>query len=141
MREPRTEQEFSAYYDLRWRILREPWTRARESARDERECDAFHVIAVEEGNRVVGAGRLHFNSPEEAQVRYMAVETGRSGAGIGSRILEKLEAHARDRGARRIVLNARENAIPFYRKHGYQLREQTSTEFEAVVHWRMIKDL
>src|ERR1035438_9277260 len=49
LREPKTEEDFRLYYDLRWRILREPWTRARESAQDEHEDDAFHIMAFEEG--------------------------------------------------------------------------------------------
>lgn len=141
LREPKTEDEFRLYYDLRWRILREPWTLSRETATDDREPSAFHLMALEAGATLLGVGRLHFNSPEEAQVRYMAVESGHNGRGIGSLILEKLEAHARERGARRIVLNARESAIPFYRKHHYLQCGRTNTEFEAVVHWRMVKDL
>lgn len=140
MREPRTEQEFDLYYALRWRILREPWTSARESARDEYEGAAVHLIAIQ-GAAILGVGRLHFNSPEEAQVRYMAVENGRTGAGIGSLILAALEVRARQAGAGRIVLNARESAIPFYARHGFELIGQIVTEFDAVVHWRMKKDL
>src|ERR1700722_14599406 len=116
LREPKTEEEFQLYYDLRWRILREPWTQARESAKDEHEQDAFHIAAWE-GDGLVGVGRLHFNSRDESQVRYMAVEEPHAGRGIGSLILEALEAEARRRGAKRIVLNARENAISFYRRH------------------------
>jgi GNAT superfamily N-acetyltransferase len=141
LREPKTEEEFRLYYDLRWRILREPWTSARDSAQDEHERDAFHLIALQDGKLLVGIGRLHFNSPEEAQVRYMAVEKGHTGSGIGSRILEALEAHARQRGAKRIVLNARENAIPFYTRHDYELSDKSSTLFESLVHWRMKKEL
>ena len=140
VREPRTEQEFDLYYDLRWRILREPWTSARESARDEHEGAAVHLIAIQ-GATILGVGRLHFNSKEEAQVRYMAVESGRTGAGIGSLILEALEARAQQRGASRIVLNARESAIPFYARHGYELIGRIVTNFDAMVHWRMKKDL
>ena len=141
LREPKTEEDFQLYYDLRWRILREPWTRARESAQDEHEDDAFHIMAFEEGAFLVGVGRLHFNTPEEAQVRYMAVENGHTRSGIGSLILEALEAHARQQGAKRIVLNARQDAIPFYTRHNYGLIDKTSILFESLVHWQMRKNL
>jgi N-acetylglutamate synthase-like GNAT family acetyltransferase len=140
LREPKTEEEFRLYYDLRWRILREPWTQARDSARDEHERDAVHIMALEDGN-LMGVGRLHFNSPEEAQVRYMAVEKGHARRGIGGLILEALELNARQRGAKTIVLNARESAIPFYARHSYVLVDKTSTLFESLVHWRMQKEL
>jgi len=138
VREPKTAEEFDLYYDLRWHILREPWRRGRESARDGLEEGAFHLMALRDGT-VVGVGRLHFNSTDEAQVRYMAVEAGQQRQGVGSRILEKLEQHAREYGAKRVVLNAREGAIAFYLRHGYKLEGAIETAFECVPHWRMTK--
>src|SRR6266567_2280266 len=146
IREPKNEEEFELYYDLRWRILRQPWTDLRESGKDEHEPQAFHLTAWE-GAKLVGVGRLHFNSPEEAQVRYMAVDEGCSGRGIGSLILTGLEEAARRRGAKHVMLNARESAITFYRKHKYDLigacptTDQSGTLFESLVHWRMRKDM
>ena len=34
VREPNNDSEFAHYYDLRWRVLREPWTQSKESERD-----------------------------------------------------------------------------------------------------------
>jgi GNAT superfamily N-acetyltransferase len=48
----------------------------------------------------------------------MAVDEHACGCGYGGRILEALEAEARGRGACKIVLNARDNAVEFYRKRG-----------------------
>ncbi|MGI8741007.1 MAG: GNAT family N-acetyltransferase [Bryobacteraceae bacterium] len=140
IREPRSEEEFELYYDLRWRILREPWTQSRESGRDEHEQEAIHVMAWR-GDTLVGVGRVHFNSPAEAQIRYMAVEPQYSQKGAGGQILMELETRARRAGAERIVLNAREAAIPFYRKHGYALVDQSGTLFDSIVHWSMRKQL
>ncbi len=140
LREPRTPEEFDLYYDLRWRVLRERWTQARDSEKDEHEGEAIHMAAWA-GEKLVGVGRVHFNSPEEAQVRYMAVEEGYSDRGIGSLILEALEDRARRAGGGRIVLNARESAVPFYRKHAYELVDQSGTLFGTLLHWRMRKTL
>ncbi|MEJ2362384.1 MAG: thioesterase, partial [Gammaproteobacteria bacterium] len=35
---PQTKQEWQAYFDLRWRILRAPWQQARGSERDDLEA-------------------------------------------------------------------------------------------------------
>lgn len=140
VREPRTEEEFEQYYDLRWRVLREPWAQARESGRDEHEQEAIHLTAWMDG-RLVGAGRLHFHSPEQAQIRYMAVEPAFAGQGIGSLILRGLEERAGRLGAKRVVLNARDSALGFYRKHGYRLVDQSGTLFNSIIHWWMEKDL
>jgi N-acetylglutamate synthase-like GNAT family acetyltransferase len=140
LREPRTKEELDLYYDLRWRVLREPWTNARDSGRDEHEDEAFHLTAWDD-SKLVGTGRLHFNSPEEAQVRCMAVEEDHQSSGIGSLILQALEQRAKADGASRVVLNARESAVPFYRKHGYQQMDQTGTLFDSIPHWLMRKDV
>jgi N-acetylglutamate synthase-like GNAT family acetyltransferase len=140
VREPRTQEELDLYYDLRWRVLREQWTKARDSGRDEHEHNAFHLTAWD-GSKLVGTGRLHFNTPEEAQVRCMAVEDAYRSTGVGSLILEALEGRAREQGAKLVMLNAREGAVSFYRKHGYQLMDQSNTLFNLIPHWRMHKAL
>jgi GNAT superfamily N-acetyltransferase len=140
LREPQTEHELALYYDLRWRILREPWTTLRESGRDEHEGDAIHLTAWS-GDKLVGTGRLHFNSPEEAQIRCMAVDEAYARNGIGSLILKDLEARAAAAGASRVVLSARDTALPFYAKNGYQRLGHSVTLFDSIEHWWMRKDL
>jgi GNAT superfamily N-acetyltransferase len=140
LREPASGREFELYYDLRWRVLREPWTSERESGKDEHEADAVHLMAWA-GEALVGVGRLHFNSPDEAQVRYMAVAPDGQGQGVGGLILAELERRARMAGAKRIVLNARERACDFYRKHDYQVVDRSGILFDAIPHWWMQKPL
>ena len=67
----------------------------------------------------MACGRLHLTPLGEAQLRYMAVDEHARGCGYAARILEALEAEARGRGAPKIMLNARDNAVEFYRKRGY----------------------
>jgi N-acetylglutamate synthase-like GNAT family acetyltransferase len=138
LREPKTADDFALYYDLRWRILRKPWTEDRESSKDEHESLAVHLMAWAD-NRLVGVGRLHFNTPQEAQIRYMAVEDSYSGRGVGTVVLKELEVRAERAGATRMVANARENALSFYKKHGYDLIDRADTLFDSLVHWRVVK--
>ena len=140
VREPSGASEIDRYYDLRWRILREPWSQERGQERDQHECEAFHLGAWV-GERLVGVGRLHFISPDTAQIRYMAVEPEMQGRRIGSRILEQLELRAREQGAKRIVLNARDRAVHFYARHGYSVTHSSETLFNAIPHWEMLKTL
>ena len=60
-----------------------------------------------------------FQRPDEAQVRFMAVDENARGRGYGSRILEGLRAEAARRGAQKVVLNARDNVTEFYAEHDY----------------------
>ena len=69
----------------------------------------------------------------------MAVDEHARGCGYGSRILEALEAEARGRGVRKIVLNARDYAVEFYRKRGYDVIGDAETPFGVIRHLWMEK--
>jgi predicted GNAT family N-acyltransferase len=140
LRKPLTALDYALYFDLRWRILREPWTTDRESEKDDHEEHATHLMAYV-GDHLAGVGRVNLNTPDEAQVRYMAVEESFRGQGVGTAILLALEESGKQQGARRVVLNARENAAPFYKKHGYNLVGEAEKLFGSIIHWRMSKDL
>lgn len=140
VREPKTKEEYEKYYDLRWRILRKPWNQPRGSEKDELEGQGIHLIACEKG-KFLGVGRVHFNSSKEAQIRYMAVEEGVQGKGVGTMILKELEKSAANKGASHITLNARESALGFYKKHGYRVVGKAHTLFGVIPHHKMRKNL
>ncbi len=138
--EPQTKKQFEEYYTLRWRLLRKPWNQQRGSEKDERENESIHIAAVI-GGKFIGVGRVHFNSKEEAQIRYMAVLDNYRGKGVGSQILGALEARARTKGAKYILLNSREAATGFYEKHGYKIIGSAHMLFGIIPHWKMKKEL
>lgn len=141
IRPPATRAELDACRDLRWRVLRAPWGRPRGSELDDREADAIHLVAVETaGGAVVGAGRVHFNTADEAQIRAMAVEEAWRGRGVGAALLRALETRAAAAGARRLVLSARDLAVPFYRRHGYRVERPGETLFGVIPHFWMAKE-
>ena len=139
VKRPQTREEFAKYYHLRWRILRKPWNQPEGSEKDELEDGAFHIMVCENDGTVVGVGRLHFNSESESQIRYMAVEDSYRGRGIGKIVLSKLEEAAKSGGAGQIELNARETAVQFYEKAGYQVMESAHTLFGSIKHFKMRK--
>ena len=141
VRSPTSPDEWEAYFDLRWRILRRPWGQQRGSERDSMDGSAFHLLLLDPARKALACGRLHFNAPDEVQVRFMAVDEDMQGRGYGSRILEGLEAEALRRGARKIVLNARDNAVEFYRKRGYVIVGDAETLFGVIRHVRIAKSL
>jgi ribosomal protein S18 acetylase RimI-like enzyme len=138
---PETPKEFEKYYNLRWRILRAPWNQPEGSEKDDKEEMAMHVMVCESKGIPIGIGRVHFNSNDEAQIRYMAVEENQRGRGIGALVLEELEKRAKEKGAKFIILNARDTAIKFYEKHGYKIVKQAHTLFGSIPHYEMRKDL
>ena len=141
IRAPSGASEWARMLDLRWRVLRQPWNQPRGSEGDALDATAVHRIAVVVDGGVVGTGRLQLNSAEEAQVRYMAVAERWRNRGVGGTILAALEAEAGRLGARRVVLNARAEAIAFYRRHGYRSVAPGALLFGAIPHEVMAKEL
>jgi len=139
--EPTSSKDFELYYDLRWRILRKPWNQPKGSEKDELESKSIHAMVCNENRIPIGVGRAHFKSSEEAQIRYMAVEEEWQGKGIGKMVLSYLEEKIKEKGAKNIILNARDIAIKFYERNGYRIVKEAHTLFDAIPHYRMRKTI
>lgn len=136
---PTTELQWQQYYELRYQVLRAPWGQPRGSERDELEVDAFHAMVQEQG-QVLAVGRLHRLADGRAQVRYMAVSEAARGRGFGAIVLARLEQQAVQWGCGGIVLNARENAVGFYKKQHY-LPGAVQPPLYGIPHHQMHKTL
>jgi len=141
LRQPTSPEEIEAYFDLRWRVLREPWDQPRGSERDELESIAKHVGAYVEEGRLAGVGRLHVSNQREAQLRYMAVEDESRGKGVGREIVEQLESIAQSLDIERITLNSRDSAVEFYQRLGYRVTGAGPTLFDTIKHQNMAKNV
>jgi len=82
---------------------------------DEWDERSEHALACEDGGRVVGTGRLL----PDGHIGRMAVLRERRGRGVGAAVLAALIDRARERGMRRVVLNAQSRAVPFYARFGF----------------------
>jgi predicted GNAT family N-acyltransferase len=138
---PQTQQQWDAYYEFRWQMLRKPWKQPRGSERDEYESGAFHLIAVDANSEIVGIGRLHPIDKTTAQIRYMAVSPQSQRQGIGNKILNALERQACVQQYQQIILNARNEILGFYASNGYQLLGPGHTLFGEIAHTKMKKIL
>ncbi len=91
--------------------------------------------------KVLAVGRLHDSGNHTAQVRYMAVETGCQRQGLGTLILDQLEQAATAAGYNRVILHAREPAVPFYLGRGYRVIAPSHRLFGAIQHYLMSRQL
>jgi predicted GNAT family N-acyltransferase len=139
--EPSSPEDYQRYYHLRWKILRSPWKQPRGSEKDELELSSHHLMIVADNQTVIAVGRLHFNSIREAQLRYMAVDTAQQRRGAGQLLLQALEHKAAELGAKYIVVEAREHALRFYHKQGYQAEGPGHTLFNTIPHIKMRKNI
>ncbi|WP_231916649.1 bifunctional GNAT family N-acetyltransferase/hotdog fold thioesterase [Rheinheimera sp. SA_1] len=137
---PATEAQWQGYYQLRYQILRAPWQQPPGSERDELEAQAQHRMIVDAAGEVLAVGRLHLVDADTAQVRYMAVAEAARGTGFGAIMLQALEQQAVLIGAQRVILNARDSAVVFYKKSGYQVGAAQPPLF-GIAHWQMSKAL
>ena len=149
IKQPETEEEFKHYYHLRWKILRAPWHQPEGSEIDDMEDNCFHIMAIKKNSdsnvissdEVFAVARLQPNTDKQAQIRYMAVDKAHERQGIGRQLVNTIEQHARDSGYKQISLDAREPAIGFYKKLGYQEVEKTYLLFDEIQHYQMLKNI
>ena len=120
IKSPVNNEEWEKYLLFRWEILRKPLGMSKDSLTDSIEDESYHLMGINKEGQVIASGRVHFNSKIEAQIRYMAVDDKLKRKGIGSEIVSKLEQYALSKGAEKMTLNARENAIRFYLSLGYE---------------------
>jgi len=140
IRTPKNEQEWNAYYDLRYRILRQPLGQAIGSERNEGDTTGIHFALYEE-HVVKAIARLDLQEKQVAQVRFVAVETDVQGKGFGKKIMLATEKEALNKGCKLLILHARENALPFYEGLGYKLIEKSYLLFDQIQHFYMEKEL
>ena len=119
IRSPITSDEWSKYDDFRWEILRKPLKLSHIPLKDTLEDISTHMMALDDKDKVIACGRVHMNNINEAQIRYMGVSSEHRRIGLGSEMVNKLEDIAKSKGAKKIVLNARAEAIKFYESLGY----------------------
>ena len=140
VRIPITSEEWEQYYDLRFKVLREPWGQLKGSEVLTDEDQADHAMVVDsKTNRIVGVARMQTNSSIQGQVRCVAVSPEMQGRGVGKLLMSYLENVAQEKGFKEIVLDARENALKFYLSIGYEIIGESYLLFSVIPHFTMIK--
>lgn len=139
-REPKTEKEWEAYYDLRYRILRKPWNQPKGSERNEGDLTAIH-FSVFSDDKIIAVARLDLLQNNKAQVRFVAVDENCQNAGIGKQLMNHVEDYAIKNNIKEIELHARENAVQFYLSINYEIVKSSHILFEVIQHYLMKKEL
>ncbi len=139
--EPKTQEELDKYYQLRWEVLRKDWNRPKGSEKDEGEEGAIHAMILNEREEAIAVCRLQIPDKTTGQIRSMGVKEMDRGKGYGEFIISYLERSAKQLGLILIFMDARENAVPFYQRMGYNVTEKSYLLFGEIQHWRMEKHL
>jgi ribosomal protein S18 acetylase RimI-like enzyme len=130
-------EEYLLTVELRDRLLRKPLSLAFSREELAAENSSHHVGAFLD-KRLAGCLVLKPLEDASLKMRQVAVSEELQGKGIGKAMVQFSEEFGRQRGYKRIVLHARDNAIPFYLKLNYEI---CSDYFEEVglLHKAMFK--
>ncbi|MES2514548.1 MAG: GNAT family N-acetyltransferase [Bacteroidota bacterium] len=135
-----TQTEIDRIIDLRYDILRKPWNQPRDTSTDGMEENAINAY-IEKDGKAIACGRLQDNGSNLCQIRYMAVDADYQGKGLGKLIVARLEEEAIKMQLQIIELQARENALEFYKSQGYKLIGESFKLWDIIQHYLMAKDI
>lgn len=136
-----TQEEFERIFKLRVKILRKPWNQPAETATDSLENKSINAYIEDENKNVVACARLQENESKIGQIRFMAVDDSQQGKGLGKLIVKALEEEGKKLHLKTIELQARENAVEFYKSCGYSIREKSFLLWGIIQHYLMEKSL
>ncbi len=140
IRSPKSDKEWEEYYSLRYEILRKPLGQPLGSEKNEGDATAKHFALLVD-NQIIGVSRLDTIDSQVRQIRFFAISKQHQGKGFGKQLLTAIENWAQKKCVSKIILQARENAVSFYEKNGYEIKEKTHLLFGKIQHWLMEKTL
>jgi predicted GNAT family N-acyltransferase len=133
------DPEYTGMLTLRDDVLRKPL--GMSIYQDDLQKDEADVLIVAVADqKVIGCAMLKKQNDITGKLRQMAVSDDWQGTGLGRMIVRATEKAGLEKGYESIELNARETAIPFYEKLGYQTDGPTFTEV-GIPHKLMKKQL
>jgi GNAT superfamily N-acetyltransferase len=131
--------EYDRMVELRKEILRRPLGLDFTPEDLEAEKDDILVGAFDE-DRILACCLLKKVDADTCKLRQMAVHGSLQGKGVGASLMNFAENVARDRGYRKMTMNARKTALGFYDKLGYRVVGEEFSEV-TIPHYRMEKSL
>ena len=132
--------EYDEMVRLRYDVLRAPLGLSFTVEQLEKEYSDVLLGAYDDRNILSGCLILtHLNS-EVLKMRQVAVAFEKQGFGVGKELVRASEAFALAKNYKKIELNARHNAVPFYLKMAYTLVGEIFSEV-GIEHRKMEKIL
>tara|TARA_R110002012_G_scaffold252147_3_gene430861 strand:+ start:76545 stop:76967 length:423 start_codon:yes stop_codon:yes gene_type:complete len=106
---------------------------------DNFEQHGYHLVCIEENGVVLGTGRLNIEN-FKGIISQMAILPKYQKLGIGKSILTQLLKKCKENQVETIELNAREAAIDFYGKMGFEVvGTKYPSQKTGVIHQKMVK--
>ena len=132
-------REYQQMIQLRSQILRQPLGLSFSPEELEKEKNDILIAAFDDDD-MLGCCMLCPVDNNTLRLRQMAVNNNLQGKGIGASIMSFAENIARDKGYKNMMMHARDSAIGFYEKFGYEVMVDEFMEVN-VPHHVMVKPL
>ncbi|MEM7599992.1 MAG: GNAT family N-acetyltransferase [Verrucomicrobiota bacterium] len=126
---------FREWVALRQRILRDPIGLVYTESDLETERAERHLI-LERAGQVVGGLVVKALTEQRWKIRQVAVAESERGKGLGFHAMKHAMSAAADESVTKMVLHAREPAVPFYEKLGFSVVDEPFEEV-GIPHRRM----
>jgi N-acetylglutamate synthase-like GNAT family acetyltransferase len=132
--------EYDETVKLRYKILREPLGLDFTEEQLAAEYSDFHLAAYDDAWILRGCLVLTPKDGKVLKMRQVAVDNIVQSKGIGSLLVKASEVYARAKGYDKMELNARDTAVVFYQKLGYNT-EGGMFEEVSIPHFKMVKKI
>lgn len=124
---------------LRDLVLRQPLGMVFDPDDIAKEFDSYHFACFEvKTHQMVATLILKPITSDVVKMRQVAVDPSLQSTGIGTMLVNESEIFAKNNGFKKIELNARDTAVPFYLKSGYK-REGDVFKEVGIDHYFMYK--
>lgn len=132
IRQASWQQDRAALQGIREVVFVQEQKVPRELEWDKQDRTACHFLAEDENGNPIGTARLL----DDGQIGRMAVLKPWRSRGVGSALLVTVLTHLSSSGCPKPFLNAQTRAVPFYQRHGFQIKGDVFLE-AAIPHLRM----
>ncbi|HLP93991.1 MAG TPA: GNAT family N-acetyltransferase [Saprospiraceae bacterium] len=132
--------EYDESVALRYEVLRKPLGLEFTPEQLSQEWSDIHLAGFNPAGIMVAILILTPADEHTVKMRQVAIAPALQGQGLGAKLVQASEMLARSQNFRRMVLHARETAVPFYLKLGYQIVGEPFEEV-TIPHAKMEKAL
>lgn len=131
---------FEGLLELRDLVLRKPLNMVFTIDQITCEYNNYHFGLYDNNDNLLATSILKENDDSTVKMRQVAVDPNCQNRGIGMTMIKEIESWCIHYNYKRIVLAARDTAIPFYTKLGYKTIGKKFTEV-GIPHKQMEKQL
>ena len=119
---------------LRWEVLNKPLGLPPGSEVFPEEEESLHFVAFEK-RQVIGCVLFHPETQESGRLYQLAISQEYHGQGFGRQMVTALEKELIKRGVREVHLQAKDDAVGFYRSLGFRpsdISNQQTPSFQTL---------